>query len=296
MGLWASQNTGGVSTAQLTAIQARSNAVVTTTWASRATAISTIAALTPGNGWVFVSDMGSNGALYWCNGTILIPFSPTVMFNSNQGWIVHGYLAANAATYSQSGTTLTVTCTGHNLPATVNDGKMIYVPIGTVSTGVAPTAAITNWFTNFTQTGANTFTCTATNSQTGTGFVNSNLAATTITPVQKTILGSSLGANGKLGQSSLVSANTTAGSKTIRFNFAGLSCSNITLTTNGFSNNQNMSFLQNKNGVQNLQAANNNMSVSAVDTTADQICAPTITLAANNDWMALEGYLLELIQ
>jgi hypothetical protein len=168
-------------------------------------------------GTYYISDIGVNGSLWYNNGTTLDPIERILLQNNNKGWIVPSMLAANAATYSQSGTTLTVTATAHTLIAALN-GADIYLVIGTVSTGVAPTAPVyTGWFTNFTYVDANTFTCTAGNSQTGTGAVNTNLAETTITELTYTLKGGLLGLNGGLACWQATAASSEASTKSAKF-------------------------------------------------------------------------------
>lgn len=127
--------------------------------------------------------------------------------------LVPSLAAANAATYAQSGNTITVTSPGHNIPNTLYNGATIYLAIGAVSTGVAPTAEIANFFTNFQWISANSFSCQATNSQTGTGVVNTNLAATTLTPVVGSIPANTINFGSYISSYGTFSNNNSAGTK-----------------------------------------------------------------------------------
>ncbi len=178
-----------VSTAQLTAIQDRSNEVISTTWANRATAIAAIAALTPAEGYVRVTDIGLHGSLWWCDGSTISHESPILAALTTVGYIIPSLIVANAATYSQTGTTITVTSVGHNVPATQFDGFSVYLDIATG-------AATAGWFTNFSRTGANTFECTSTVSQSTSGVVNTNTSQRSLPVDVFTIPANLLGTNG----------------------------------------------------------------------------------------------------
>lgn len=165
---------------------------------------------------VFISDVGVNGSLWVSNGTTWSPVGPVILHNTYWGIIMHSMAAANAATYSQSGTTLTCTCTGHNIPATVHNGKSIHLTPGTPATGAQ---LATGLYTNFTYVDANTFTCESTVSQTGTGAINTNTAATTIPGVTIPILGDLLGSNGWLDVYAFQQCNANANAKRLQFKY-----------------------------------------------------------------------------
>jgi len=91
-------------------------------------------------------------------------------FGSSDGALIIG---GSGGTYSQSGTTITVTLTSHLIPASVIDGCKVHL---TISTG----GATTGWFTNFTRIDANTFQCTSSVSQSTSGNLGTNTAETYI--------------------------------------------------------------------------------------------------------------------
>ncbi len=161
---------------------------------------------------------------------IVVKPSASVLVDDATGYIVPSLVSANAATYSQTTTTVTVTSTAHNIPATIHNGKNVYLAIGTVSTGVAPTGYTTGWFSNFQYVDANTFTCTATNSQTGTGFVNTTTTAIAL-PLTGTVPAGLLGVNGSVVLEAYTSHNNSAGAKTLRALFGGTIWSNTAGTT-----------------------------------------------------------------
>ena len=287
-------NNTQVSPAQLAAIQARSNAVVTTTWANRAAAIAAIAALTPASGWVFVSDAGSAGCLYWCNGTILIPEAPPLYKYAGPMLLIHSFLAANAATYSQSGNTVTITCAAHGLTAAAHNGASLYVPIGAVTTGVAPSGSPAGWFSNFTYIDANTFSVTATNSQTGAGLVNSNTAITEFTPANFTIPGGILGVAGKLRCSAIFGGDTTAITKTARQSFGVSSVAGSQFTNSGYTSISSLVILSVRAGVS-TQCVNQFNVVQFIDSTQNQIVSTTGQVSANNGWISLASFAIEVM-
>ena len=127
---------------------------------------STFAALPPAgaNGsQIYVSDIGEYGAVYTAKNGLWTHAGQIEIFQRAKGWIVPSLASANAATYSQTGTTITVTSTGHNIPATNYDTKDVYLNMGTAATGATIPPG---WFSNFQRTGVNTFTCVSTVSQT----------------------------------------------------------------------------------------------------------------------------------
>ena len=278
-----------VSTAQLTAIQARSNAVISTTWANRATAIAAIAALTPGEGYVRVTDIGKPHSLWWCDGVKLsvngiIDFPPLGV-----GIILPSLVAANVATYSQVGTTITVNNTvGHAIPATTLDGNSVYL---TPSTGTL----VEGVFTNFQRTGANTFTCESAISQTINGFLASTTGIKTL--ANFTIPGNLLGLNGRIELKVSTHLLNSGGAKTLTATFGGTSFFFVNAPNNG--RDVLIIGIRNKNATNRQQAVCNDsgtgisastgtLTTAAIDTTADVVVSLKATVAVANEWMCLE--------
>jgi hypothetical protein len=146
--------------------------------------------------------------------------------------LVPSLAAANAATYSQSGNVISVdNGTAHNIPATVYNGATIYLAIGAISTGIAPEATFANFFTNFQRTGANTFTCEATNSQSGTGAVNTNTSSTNLLPIEITNAANYFKIGNIISSSHAFTCNNSAGQKTLASTFNGSSILSTTVTT-----------------------------------------------------------------
>ncbi len=278
-----------VSTAQLTAIQDRSNEVISTTWANRAAAIAAIAALVPAEGYVRVTNVGTNGSLWWCNGVKLLRDTSIIIGELTVGVILPSLVAANLATYNQTGTTITVDNTvGHNIPATTFNGNSVYLTpsSGTLVGGI---------FTNFQRTGATTFTCESTISQS----ISGNLASTTgiVTLASFTILGNLLGTTGRfetsVEQQSFGSGNT----KTATYTFGGTTYYNFPNTTN--TSMAGITGMRNKNATNvqqatcmststGISATTGTVLTAAIDTTADAIIALKATVATANEWMCIE--------
>jgi hypothetical protein len=223
--------------------------------------------------------------------------SPIIILNSNKGWIVPGLITGNAATYSQTGTTITVTSTGHLIPATIHNGKDVYLVIGS---GLATTG----WFTNFTYVDANSFTCTSSVSQSTSGAVNTNLSQITVSALTVTIPANILGLNGSIRTSAIFSCNNSAGAKTLRvllansayitdqattaisFAAVGRVLSNINNTQKQVSHNQGSTGA----GSSTLAVVN-----LAVDTTTAQDLTVKLQVAVASDYIALESIQHELV-
>ena len=120
---------------------------------------------------VILTDVGRyGGSLFLATSGGYRPYSGTAlnMLTSDPvGLIVCGTLGA---TYSQTGTTVTVTKASHIIPSWLN-GEKIHL---TQSTG----ALVTGVFTNFTYVDANTFTCTSSVSQSTSGNLGTNTSET----------------------------------------------------------------------------------------------------------------------
>lgn len=203
----------------------------------------------------------------------------------------------NAATYSQTATTVTVTQTAHGFTAAADDGSSIYL---TQSTG----ALVSGWFTNFTYLTANTFSVTSTVSQSTSGNLGTNTAEITVDTItlKEKLMGISGEVNGWL--QATASANN-ANAKTLRLKFGGQTVLNPSIAST--LSIQTPFRLQNR-GVTNKQAGyatsstGQNGSTSAainyytVDTQADVTVLITMQLATATDNMKLVGYHLNVLQ
>lgn len=204
-------------------------------------------------------------------------------------------LGGSGATYSQTGTTVTVTLTSHGLTAAADDGSSIYL---TQSTG----ALLSGWFTNLTYVNANSFTVTSTVSQSTSGNLGTQTGEITVETL--TLPANALGLNGELTGWFLLGAGANnANAKTLRLKFGGSTVLNPSLAST--LTIQSLFRLQNR-GVANKQigyatsSTGQNGSTSAglnpytVDTSADVTVLITMQLATATDNMKLAGYSLDV--
>ena len=89
------------------------------------------------------------------------------------GTLKHIIIGGSGATYTQTGTTVTVTWTSHGLSAYEFNGASVYL---VQNTG----GLLSGWFTNFTYVDANTFAVTSAVSQSTSGDLGTNTAETDI--------------------------------------------------------------------------------------------------------------------
>jgi hypothetical protein len=170
-----------------------------------------------------VTDVGIYGSTWYSD---LVTWSCPVidLLKPNKGCVVPSLAAANAATYSQTGTLITVNNgVAHNIPSDFN-GQNVYLVIGS---GLATTGQ----FGNFQLTGPNTFTCVSTVSQTTSGAVNSNTAETTIPDSMFTLPAGVLGAKGELFADLVFNGIVSGNSKVFRLKLGSDNLMSIGLTT-----------------------------------------------------------------
>jgi hypothetical protein len=234
---------------------------------------------------IYVTDVGEYGAVYTAKNGAWTHTGEIEVIQKAKGWLVPSLAAANAATYSQTGTTITVTSTGHNIPDVVYNSKDVYLNMGTAATGaIIPPG----WFSNFTYVSADSFTCTSTVSQTGTGAVNTNIAETVVGDLNATILGGALGLNGKLSFSFLSSNNNSGNNKTVRFNFA-TNPINYNNTTVLFRSLKSEPISNRNNQSSQVLEYGGAPYVYAVDTSVDFTCGFALVCAAANDYVAIHS-------
>jgi len=129
------------------------------------------AAAPPTNAIAKATDIGPYGADVQWNGTTWVP-TCTNAIPLSFAQTPSLFISPTGATYSQTGTLVTVTWTGKAPPAGTCNGAAVYL---TVSTG----AAASGFFTNYTYVDANTFTCVSSVSQTTSGNLASNATVET---------------------------------------------------------------------------------------------------------------------
>lgn len=274
---------------------ARQNGVIflgTHTWANRPSAISNP------NARFICSNLGDSGVeLYsgvsgdkWRH-----PSNSFITLKSvSNGWLVPALAAANAATYAQTGTTVTVTSTAHTLTSSQN-GKKVYLDIGSG-------AATDGWYDNFTYVDANSFICTSSVSQSTSGTVNTNTSEITVSDLAHTVLGGFLAENGRLKIQIDGTNNSSGGAKTTKITIDG----NVFTATPSTNICNGMELrIKNKNLV-NAQSANSSINTPfggnatanrqlSINTAADFAIAFSLQCAAASDWVAIESCLIEAL-
>jgi hypothetical protein len=259
------------------------------TWANRPTAASHTGKT------FFCSDVGG-GVMLYSNGTVWrsLSNSPIVIVQAGKGWLVPSLAAANAATYSQTGTTVTVTSTGHGIPATTYNGLDVYLTIGS---GLAATG----WYSNFTYVNANSFTCTYSVSQSTSGVVNTNIAAVTVSEVTTTLPGGLLGRNGKLRVDSIFNGLSSGNNKTNFVKLDSAVMQPLVATTNSFDSRGTRFWNKNDEAknVSTMQlgyvGANTALTNSTVNTAIDNTLSVTLQCAAASEFTALLGISVEVM-
>lgn len=254
--------------------------ITPTTWAAKPSVI----------GWYKITDVGTNGSLWFYDGTNWLPSGAISLAKKGAGWLVPSLIAANAATYTQSGTTITVTSALHNIPATTYNGYNVYLDF---SSG----AATDGWYSNFQRVDANTFTCTSSTSQTTSGGLNTNTSEITLTDLTTAIIGGSLGPNGLLRGNLLTSYLANTNSKTLKVKLGG---SNIYLQNHNSASgtgavNQFVMGNRNSASAQSSSSAgtpNNATQTSRLNTTIDtsvnSSLTVTVTVGTASDFFAVD--------
>jgi len=265
-------------------------------WANRATLAAS------GSGIYRITDLPSGvGSLWYYDGSKW-RFGSVLAEQKTDGWIVPSMLAANAATYTQSGTTITVNATAHGLQqndATLN-GSKVYLIIGSG-------AATTGWYTNFQCSNANQFTCTSSISQTTSGTVNTNTAETTITDCTTSIKGGLLGNNGHIKSNARYYYSNNGATKTMRYYLGaqGIYLPTTNISTSHGSHIFTVNNVNSETKQRGYGTATNSGGVTAgtstwlslaatVDTTTNQNYTVTVQLSAAQSYIHMQQLLLEI--
>ncbi len=200
--------------------QSRSNAIITTTWANRATAIASIAALTPANGLVYVSNVGINGSLWHCDGVKLICSNPLTLFQSSIPIVLppSGIIGNNGAltlgTAIQAAGDYYMYFPANAIAAGVAAGRY-YVSMSSTTLGTI----FNNTYTSGNPTVPASPTAFVT---TGPGAYVQTTGAD-ITLISQTVLGNIMGKYGSIHSGHWAQQNNTAGSKITRVTFGASS-------------------------------------------------------------------------
>lgn len=205
-------------------------------------------------------------------------------------------LGGSGATYSQTGTTVTVTLTAHGFLAATDNGASIYL---TQNTG----ALVSGWFTNLTYVDANTFTCTSTVSQSTSG--NLGTQTTEITVDAFTIPGNLLGPAGELNGWVMTQANASnANAKRVRLRLNGTAVftpnASNTVTAQSPFRLQNQGDPAKQIGYPTDSTSQVGGTSSAaqpytINTRLDMAATVTMQVATATDWLKLYGYMIEAV-
>lgn len=201
----------------------------------------------------------------------------------------------NAATYSQTGTVVTVTQTAHGFTAAADDGSSIYL---TQSTG----ALVSGWFTGFTYLTANTFSVTSTVSQSTSGNLGTQIGEITVDTI--TLKANMMGIHGELNGWFLYGAMANnANAKTLRVKWGGNNILNPSLASTLSAQTplrlQNSGYVNKQTGFGTASTTQNGTTTGTlnpytVNTAADVTILITMQLANAADNMKLANYHLNV--
>ena len=205
----------------------------------------------------------------------------------------------SGATYGQSGTTVTVTATGHGLPSG-RDGYRIYWP------GSAAVPA--GWYDGYTYVDANSYTFTNPTSQTvaAGAAITGALPVTTMTqgPIL-TIPANALSSTGGVALRLIRSGDSVSASKDLRMYVGGRMAyrcnwsSSISMSSGTFSAHMNglggISSIS-AVGVDGFANTSGNLSFPTLNTSADQDLEVRFQLAQASQWVALDAGIVEVTQ
>lgn len=240
-------------------------------------------------GWARITDVGFRGSDWYGDGT---KWSHDGLISQSQkgtGWIVHSMLAANASTYSKSGTTVTVTSAAHGLTANYN-GQSIYQILDGVG----------EWLTGFTYISANSYSATSATSATVSGVVNSNTAEVIITDLTITVKGALLGNSGILVPSGQLVGSTGAVNKTFKMYLDTSAFIAGVITT--FAINPYNKPLRNlsatkqicSNNTQLTEIGGSTINYYAVNTGIDRDIKSSVTIASANEFLSVANQLIQV--
>lgn len=228
------------------------------------------------------TDIGLSGADIISNGTYWVLATPTetsILSASNYGFANFIWIGGSGATYSQSGTTVTVTWTAHGLTAD-NNGAYAHL---TQSTGLLTTG----WFSNWTYVDANTFTVTSSVSQPTSGNLGANTSET-YAPTLITIPTGMVHSGVQFNSSLIVNAKNSAGTKTPRVYAFGALQNFATRTTSTTWTN----LTANQNFVSTTQYYGNGQGTLPLNTLSDYTYKTSGQLTSGADWMQMRVRLI----
>lgn len=231
----------------------------------------------------------------WAQANELGKGAQHVVKNAN-GIIYIPNQTANGATFAQAGNVVTVTTTAHNVPATVHNGFRIYSPgFATATVGALLPAGI---YDNFQRTGATTYTFevpaayAVPTTQTGT-MTTGVLTEITLDDLTYTVPAGALGIAGKLRATAAIACNNSAGAKVLNIKLDTAVISTVSVTTAIFGEVPRDILYNNNNAArQNRQSTG---TASTIDTAVAKNIVTTVTLAALQDYIAVQNVLVDMV-
>jgi hypothetical protein len=268
--------------------------IQTYTWATKPAA-----SAVPLYSEIWVSDVGIVPVKFFSDGTYWQSDKTINLDIRFSSCILHSFQAANASSYSQVGTLITVTSTAHLLLAALNGARIYLSP----SSGTL----IAGWYTDFLYIDADHFSCVSTISQTISGNLLS-LAGINVAVAQfNTILRGGL--MGKYGRIEEVAIIEGAGSGSKVFHGFGFATANGTINIGLTSTNKSARVFSDvmNTGVENAQMVLLNVSTGfgisantpfsrAIDTASDYTLQSVLQVANASEWIALHGRRLSLFR
>ena len=221
----------------------------------------------------FATDLGSQGrgAPVFSNGVNWRRLFAQADF---AGVLKHIIIGGSGATYTQTGTTVTVTWVSHGLSAYEFNGASVYLVQNTGD-------LLSGWFTNFTYVDANTFTVTSTVDQSTSGNLGTNTAETDI-PIGFTFPSTTgfIEVGDLLSFSGLIRNKNSVNTKTAKLYIgANLIASSTPTTSNNWVNVGSPSIMPIGSGNYILVGG---IQITPINTTAKA----TIQLSNSTDWAA----------
>jgi len=231
----------------------------------------------------------------WAQAAELSKGSQNIVKNSN-GIIYIPNQTGNGATFAQAGNVVTVTTTAHNVPATVHDGFRIYSPgFATATVGALLPAGI---YDNFARTGTTTYTFTVPaayavpTTQTGT-MTTGVLTEIALDDLKYTVPAGALGTSRKIRVSGALACNNNAGAKVLAAKLDTATISTVSVTTAIFGELPRDVLYNNNNAArQNRQSTG---TASTIDTSIAKDVTVNVTLAALQDYIAVQNIIVDLV-
>jgi len=219
------------------------------------------------------TDLGKSGVKVKAYGGqwVLEGGKYTQIYNNNT---LLGYININpsGATYSQSGTAVTITWTSHGLTAALHNGHSIYLAPSSGS-------AAAGWYTNVQVIDANTIQCTSSASLSTSGNLGGN-ASETFAPDFMTVNDNLIRTGTVTAPTFLNFAKNNANSKTFKMYIGGIQITSTAMTT-GISTSLSGTAWWCSATEFFIQGS------AARNAAANKKWQGSLTLSSSNDWMML---------